>query len=329
VAKPAICSDLDSARKEQVSAETLQQETVRQWESARESLDGAQSVRDGLNTKHQELRVQLDLLAKGLNQARENIERARNSIPDDAIEMALADAIRAVASENAGVRATETSLKAKNPERVKALAETAKGSLLTTQTRRNAAQTELIEVQTRLKIHGEEGLHEKLHMAQAGLERLVAVNKSLFQRASSAKYLFETMREERDKARRAYVAPLKEKIEQLGRLVYDDSLQVDISEDLRIASRTMEGITVPFDSLSGGTREQLSLIFRSACSMIVAKDGGTPLILDDALGYTDPERLRLMGTVLAKAAKECQVIIFTCVPDRYGNVGEATVVALA
>ena len=165
-------------------------------------------------------------------------------------------------------------------------------------------------------------------MAQTDLERLAADNKSRFRRASSAKCLFETMREERDNARRAYVAPLKEKIEHLGRLVFDDSFQVDISEELRIASRTLKGITVPFDSLSGGTREQLSLIFRSACSMIVAKDGGTPLILDDALGYTDPDRLRLMGAVLAKAAKDCQIVIFTCVPDRYGNIGEATVVSL-
>jgi len=140
--------------------------------------------------------------------------------------------------------------------------------------------------------------------------------------------LFETMREERDRARWAYVAPLKEKIEQLGRLVFDDSFQVEISDELQIASRTVKGVTVPFDSLSGGTKEQLSLIFRSACSMIVAKDGGMPLIVDDALGYTDPERLRLMGAVLAKAAKECQIVIFTCIPDRYRNVGEATVVAI-
>jgi uncharacterized protein YhaN len=62
--------------------------------------------------------------------------------------------------------------------------------------------------------------------------------------------------------------------------------------------------------------------------MIVSKVGGTPLLLDDALGYTDPERLHLMGAVLAKAAKECQIIIFTCMPDRYGSVGEATVVAM-
>ncbi len=328
VVNPAICPDLDSAKNERASAEALQQETVRQWESVRELLDAARSVRDGLNTKHQELRLQLELLSKDINHASENLERARMRVPDDALETALANAVHAVASEDASVRAAEISLKAKNPERVKTLAETAKGSLLTTQNRRNAVQTELTEVQTRLKIHGEEGLHEKLHASQISLERLGADNKSLFRRASSAKCLFETMREERDRARRAYVAPLKEKIEQLGRLVFDDSFQVDIGDELQIASRTVKGVTVPFDSLSGGTKEQLSLIFRSACSMIVAKDGGTPLILDDALGYTDPDRLRLMGAVLAKVAKECQIVIFTCVPDRYGNVGEATVVAI-
>jgi len=60
----------------------------------------------------------------------------------------------------------------------------------------------------------------------------------------------------------------------------------------------------------------------------VAKDGGTPVILDDALGYTDQERLKLMGAVLAVAAKECQIVIFTCVPERYAFIGEAAVVPL-
>ena len=104
---------------------------------------------------------------------------------------------------------------------------------------------------------------------------------------------------------------------------------VDAVKLRQIASRTLSGVTVPFESLSGGTREQLSLIFRSACSMIVSKDGGAPLILDDALGYTDPDRLHLMGAVLAKAAKECQIVILTCVPSRYGNIGEANVVAIS
>ncbi len=326
--EPVLCPDLESARKERADAEASQQKANREWERARESLDAARNVRDDLSAKHQAVRVQLDMLGKTLNHARENLGRARKSVPDDLLDANLDRAARTVASEQSSVWSAEASLRARNPERVKALAETAQGSLQTTQNRRLAAQTEMTEVQTSLKIHGEEGLHERLHAAQIRRERVQKDNLSLFQRAAAARVLFETMREERDKARRAYVAPLKEKIEHLGRLLFDDSFQVEINEDLLIASRSVRGVTVPFDSLSGGTREQLSLIFRLACSMIVARDGGTPLILDDALGYTDPERLRLMGAVMARAAKECQIIIFTCVPDRYGNIGEAAVVSL-
>lgn len=36
----------------------------------------------------------------------------------------------------------------------------------------------------------------------------------------------------------------------------------------------------------------------------------------------------LMGAVLAVAARECQVVIFTCVPERYVFIGEAAVVPL-
>jgi uncharacterized protein YhaN len=328
VRDPVLGPDQESAKKERAKAEDAQKKANEEWETAHKSLDAARKVRDELRAKHQEARVQLNMLAKALDHARENLDRARKTVPDDKLDANLADATRIVSTEESNVRSAEASLKDKNPERVKALAETAKGSLRTTQNRRTVAQTDLTEVQTRLKIHGEEGLHEKLHVAQSRFEHLEKDNLSLFRRAVAAKVLYETMREEREKARRAYLAPLKEKIEHLGRLVFDDSFQVEISEELQIASRTAKGVTVPFDSLSGGTREQLSLIFRLACSMIVAKDGGTPLLLDDALGYTDPERLRLMGAVLAKAAKECQVVIFTCVPDRYSNVGEATVVSL-
>jgi hypothetical protein len=47
----------------------------------------------------------------------------------------------------------------------------------------------------------------------------------MLRRASAAKllYLYVTVKEERDRARRAYVAPLKEKIERLGRLVFKNA----------------------------------------------------------------------------------------------------------
>ena len=309
-------------------AEAEEKTASERGEAAREFLDGARSVRDGLGEQHQEARIRIELQTKELDRVRDTRDRARNAASDDALQVYQTETARAVSVEERSVRSAETSLLAKKPERVKALAETARGSVQTTQSRRNAAQTEQVEVQTRLRIHGEDGLHEKLHEVMTCLEHVEKDNQALFRRAAAARQLFETMREERDRARRAYVAPLKERVEHLGRLVFDESFEVEIDEKLLIVSRTAGGVTVPFDWLSGGTREQLSLIFRLACSMIVAKDGGAPVIVDDALGYTDPERLRLMGAVLATAAKECQIVILTCVPDRYANVGEATVVSL-
>jgi hypothetical protein len=326
--EPAICTDLESAKIAWTKTEVTLKEAIGQCELTQAALDTARNIREGLNTQHREVRVQLDMLASELKQKSLSLENARNVVSDASLEAALFEAQASFTTEKARVDAAEATLKEKNPERIKALADTVKGSLKTTQDRRSTASTELTEVQTRLKIHGEEGLYERLQVSQTHLERISYETDALLQRAAAARLLFETMRGARDNARQAYIKPLKEKIEGLGRLVFDESLQVDITDDLQIASRTYEGVTVPFDSLSGGTKEQLSLIFRLACAMIVAKDGGTPLILDDTLGYTDHERLKLMGAVMSKAAKECQIVIFTCVPDRYRNIGEASVVAL-
>ena len=328
VKTPAICLDFDTSKKEWTKAEANLQAASGELEHKRKVFESARSFFDGVNIKHKEAVAKLEQLAKDLKQIQENLDKARKKESDETLEGNLTAADRAVLSEDTAYRSAADSLKAYNPEQVKALAESTKGSLKTIKNSHDSKDRGLIEIQTRLKIMGEEGLHEKLNAAENQLEHLEFKNRATTLRANAAKCLFDTMCEERDKASRAYVAPLKDKIERLGRLVFDPSFQVTIDDDLKITRRTVSGVTVPFDSLSGGTKEQLSLIYRLSCSMIVAKDGGTPVILDDALGYTDPERLKLMGAVLAVAAKECQIVIFTCVPERYAFIGEAAVVPL-
>jgi DNA repair exonuclease SbcCD ATPase subunit len=328
VKEPAICPDFDTAKKERTTAEANLQAASDESGNTRKILESAGSFYEGVNIKYREAGAKLEQLAKDLKQTQENLNKARKKESDETIEGNLTAANRAVLSEDTAYRSAADALKAFNPEQVKALEESTKGSLKTIRNSHDSKDKGLIEVQTRLKIMGEEGLHEKLNAAENQLEQLEFKNRATTLRANAAKCLFDTMCEERDKASRAYVAPLKDKIERLGRLVFDPSFQVTIADDLKITGRTVSGVTVPFDSLSGGTREQLSLMYRLSCSMIVAKDGGTPVILDDALGYTDPERLKLMGAVLAVAARECQIVIFTCIPERYAFIGEAAVVPL-
>ena len=54
----------------------------------------------------------------------------------------------------------------------------------------------------------------------------------------------------------------------------------------------------------------------------------SPLIIDDALGSTDPSRLQLMATLFSRLGDTGQVIVLTCVPQRYERVGGRTEYAI-
>ena len=111
-------------------------------------------------------------------------------------------------------------------------------------------------------------------------------------------------------------------------MVFGPTFAVEVSEDLEIASRTLDGTTVPFDSLSGGTKEQLSLIGRLAVAALVDPQTGAPVILDDAFGFADPERLAALNVILGRIGETAQVVLLTCQPDRFARVGGASRVSL-
>ena len=136
------------------------------------------------------------------------------------------------------------------------------------------------------------------------------------------------MRQHRDEARRRYLAPFSEKIERLGKIVFGPDFSVELDEDLRIRRANVTGVSLRFDQHSTGEREQLGMIARLACASIVSGNGGVPLILDDALGWTDPGRLQTLGAALTVGSKGCQVIALTCVPGRYQHVGAERVVTI-
>jgi hypothetical protein len=321
--EPKILDNSDLTKAEMERLGKILPGINKKWENAKSAFDEAKKVCEKRNSQYVEDRTLLEQYQKDLVKLEGILRKERDIVTDEEISKAMVNALSATTEAQNGVKDVEALLKALNPEREKELDITARESLTRIQQRMSEAERESIEVNTRLKINGEDGLHDKLHVAQTALVRAEYKYASLMRRASAVKLLYETMRQERGKARHAYVAPLMDRIEKLGRLVFDDTLQIEVNDDLQIVSRTLQSVRIDFDSLSGGTKEQLSLIFRLACAMIVAQDGGAPVMLDDALGYTDPDRLRLMGAILAKAAKECQIVIFTCVPDRYSNIGSA------
>jgi len=65
--------------------------------------------------------------------------------------------------------------------------------------------------------------------------------------------------------------------------------------------------------LSGGTREQIALIARLAASDQLRQSGITlPIVLDDALVFSDDRRREKMFQMLADVATQQQVVVLTC-----------------
>ncbi|WP_020109040.1 AAA family ATPase [Nocardia sp. 348MFTsu5.1] len=192
----------------------------------------------------------------------------------------------------------------------------------------NALTEEINELRTRIDIRRDDGKLEQFNRAASELDGARAEYGRVQTRANAVALLMRTLERHRDNTRRRYVAPFSEQILRLGKVVFGSSLQIGVDEELRITTRTLDGVTVDHDALSGGAKEQLGIISRLACAMLVDPVDGVPVIIDDALGYTDPGRLAGMSAVLAHAGRQTQVIVLTCTPARYSGVGGAQLVAV-
>mgnify|MGYP000638542863 CR=1 FL=1 len=62
---------------------------------------------------------------------------------------------------------------------------------------------------------------------------------------------------------------------------------------------------------------------------LVGQDDAVPVLIDDALGFTDPQRLSRMGAVFDLAGSGGQVIVLTCSPSRFDSVPTAHRVELS
>ncbi len=181
----------------------------------------------------------------------------------------------------------------------------------------------LREVTAQLRVYGTEGRKGLLDDAESEREHAAAEHVRVQRRARAAQLLRSVMARHRDATRRRYVDPFRAEVERLGRIVFGESFEVDIDSDLRVRNRTLSGRTVDYESLSGGAKEQLGIIARLAGAVLVAKEDSVPVIIDDALGFTDAERLTKMGAVFDAVGDAGQVIVLTCTPTRYADIGVA------
>ena len=69
-------------------------------------------------------------------------------------------------------------------------------------------------------------------------------------------------------------------------------------------------------------REQLAILTRLAFARLLAKSGNpVPVILDDALVYSDDVRIERMFDALHRQANDLQILVFSCRQRAFERLG--------
>lgn len=302
-------------------------------QAARDTVASARAERDALAAQLQQLRdaatateVAASHDREQLASATERLARAREACDDDALNGRVGDAEKDLVRTREVVASAEQELAQLRPEEEEQLAANVERQLDGARTRLGEVRDELAGVRATIEVRGGQGVGEALDAARAELERRRDERDSLQARATAAMTLKTAFETARDEAYRTYREPLRERIVQAGRLVFGDEIDVELDERLAVTTRTLRGITLPFARLSAGAREQLAILTALAAADL-AGDDGVPLVLDDTLGHSDPQRLERLGAVLGRV-RGPQVIVLTCVGARFQSVGGAEVVRL-
>lgn len=253
-------------------------------------IEAALGPEDGRAERQQELSGQLDEAARKLEADRAELQKLRDSAADlESVEAALRRARsveEAAEKEAAALRETIAELNGL----IRALADDAV----------------------------EEKWHETREALSAANARVAAFEKEVgvLQRLSSA------LESARTEASDLYLKPVITELRPLLGLLFDD---VAISfDDKTLLPRTIlrNGQEEEVERLSGGMREQLSVLTRLAFARLLARDGRpTPVILDDALVYSDDDRIEKMFDALHRQSRDQQIIVFSCRQRAFQKLG--------
>ncbi|GAA1515075.1 AAA family ATPase [Kribbella lupini] len=313
---------LEDTRAELATAERLLGDAEFAAAQARKAADEDRS-------EAQQARARAELAAERVAAATAELEAARAVLADEDVDASEEKATAEVEAVLEELTAVQEQVDAAGADHVEGELADALAVAARLQGERDTLRDSLRTTEGRLEQSGRDGLATRQDTAELELAAVRAEHENLQRRAEAARRVHETLGRHRAAAQTKYSEPLQSRIEALGRSVYGPTFRVWLDDDLAVAERELEGNRLRVESLSTGAQEQLAIITRLAISHLVSTtENSVPVIFDDALGWSDKARLRDMGTLLGRAGDHGQVIILTCMPDRYEYVPKATFIKL-
>ena len=289
---------------------------------AREAVEvRAQAVSD--------LSVDVRTLQNTVNSQAELVERRDESLRIDA--EAVSDRQLAAASDTAVMAVTEqqqavSELEEKWPTSARSQLEARVSRLETAIRQREEARVdtrlEIVRLGERIELNDSAGIDEAIEHTQHELEQATRRRARFERDLEVLDLLANTLRAAESEARERYLAPVVGRVHPYLQMLFPNA-EIGMDEDLNITGMSrLAGYEESFDRLSMGTQEQIAVLVRLAfAEMLIDQGAPAAVILDDALVFSDDQRMGLMFDILSHAAQRVQVLVFTCREQLFEGLG--------
>lgn len=288
----------------------------------RAKMEVARDLRDDARTNHATALVRQEEAATQFTSAIEAVDRLP---PTDEAELATQYAEADEKRRKAENDLKDTQLAAPDIVAAKAALTRAESIEAAAQTRINELRPAIAALDERIRGSTGEAAEERL---QETSDKLEAAEERLARIAREVKVLERlqaALEGARSEARDRYFEPVAGELRPLLHLLWPDAKLNWADDTLLPQSLIRNGQEETVDILSGGTQEQIALLVRLAFARLLSKDGRhAPVILDDALVFTDDDRIERMFDALHRQAGDLQIIVLSCRQRAFRDLGGKT-----
>lgn len=297
-------------------------------ERARDSAVEAYKAADEALRTHRE---QLIGARKTQENAHDEWQRLKQSIDDPDHQQAQLETSRNIVEQTqrqAGLQSEfdrrQKEIDAANPEVLQDDLERFENSARAMEEAARRRERDSVRLQAELETLGAPELEEQRDMLQRQVDAQQRRHAQLHARARALDHLLGLLQEHRRTLTQRLQAPLQKHLTHYLNLLFPGaSIAVDENLIPRVLQRN--GAHGDLADLSYGAREQLGLISRLAYADLLREaNKPTLIILDDALVHSDSHRLDQMKRILYDAAKRHQVLLFSCHPEKWADLGVPT-----
>lgn len=186
----------------------------------------------------------------------------------------------------------------------------------------NTLRETIAGLNAEIRARSDDAVEEKWRETAEALSAAKARVETFEKEVAVLRRLSSALENARSEASDLYLKPVTTELKPLLGLLFDD---VSITfDDRTLLPQTIRrnGQDEDVERLSGGMREQLSVLTRLAFARLLARDGRpAPVILDDALVYSDDDRIEKMFDALHRQSRDQQIIVFSCRQRAFQKLG--------